>query len=532
LIEKGEDSFTEFKEEKVHPDDLAVETIAFANTIEKIGCVPILLKYIDDLEEKIDSIEDDFEKEMVEKKIQYMKETDIALVVCGEQNEIKKFKNLGLDIKTHRERMNKEDLSEKFKDYNNPFRLVFVCAMWLTGFDVQCLSTIYVDKPMKNHTLMQAIARANRVFKENPNGLIIDYVGIFRSLKNALAIYNPGDTAIDYPVIPKEKLIEKLKEMIDQTIIFCKGKGINVQDILKSEGFERVKRLDDAVDKILVNEDSKSKYISLSNNVRKFYKAILPDMQANKFRIYYELFSTIQNKIKSLDPEVDISEVKAKIEDLFDRSISIKDYFAGKSIYQNKRVDLRQIDFEKIRKRFVENKKNIETERLKNAVNRKINLMVILNKSRKELLERFQKLIEDYNSGAINVELFFKELMDLAKELNEEEKRHIKKGLSEEELALFDLIDKPDLKEKEEKQVKLAVKELLGKLKKEKLVLDWRKKQQARASVLVTIEEILDKNLPESYHKEIFQDKCQQVYQHIYDSYFGQGRSIYEGVVA
>lgn len=155
--------------------------------------------------------------------------------------------------------------------------------------------------------------------------------------------------------------------------------------------------------------------------------------------------------------------------------------------------------------------------------------MVILNKSRKELLERFQKLIEDYNFGAINVELFFIELMDLAKELNEEEKRHIKKGLSEEELALFDLIYKLDLKEKEEKQVKLAVKEVLGKLKKEKLVLDWRKKQQARASVLVTIEEILYKNLPESYNKEIFQDKYHQVFQHIYDSYFGQGRSIYEG---
>jgi len=132
------------------------------------------------------------------------------------------------------------------------------------------------------------------------------------------------------------------------------------------------KRLDDAVDKILVNEDSKSKYFSLSNNVRKFYKAILPDMQANKFRIYYELFSTIQNKIKSLDPEVDISEVKAKIEDLFDRSISIKDYVTGKSIYQNKKVDLSQIDFEKIRKRFVENKKHIETEKLKNAVRRSI----------------------------------------------------------------------------------------------------------------------------------------------------------------
>ena len=489
-------------------------------------------QYIKKLERKLEHIEDDFEREMIEKKIQYMKETDMAVVVCGEQNEIKKFKKLGLDIQKHRERMNKEDLDNKFKDANNPFRLVFVCAMWLTGFDVPSLSTIYVDKPMKNHTLMQAIARANRVFKDKPNGLIVDYIGIFRNLKNALAIYSPGDSVIDYPVVPKEKLIEKLKGIIEQMLEFCQNHEIDVQDILESQGFERVKKLDDAVDKILVSDDVKNQYISLANDIRKFYKAILPDLQADKFRGYYELFRAIQKKIYSLNPEVDISEVKEKLESLLDESIGVIDIHKEKEKYYKNKIDLSKIDFEKIRKKFFEGKKYIEAERLKNAVNRKINLMVILNKSRKELLEKFQKLIEDYNSGSINIELFFKELMDLAKELNEEEKRHVKQGLTEEELALFDLLYKDDLNEKDEKQVKMATKELLDKLKKEKLVLEWRKKQQARASVLVTIEEILDKNLPESYSKEIFQDKCQQVYQHIYDSYFGSGKSIYEVAVA
>ena len=489
-------------------------------------------RYIEDLEEKLENSKDDFEREMIEKKIQYMRETDMAVVVSGEQNEIGKFKKLGLDILTHRERINKEDLDEKFKDPKNPFRLVFVCAMWLTGFDVPSLSTIYVDKPMKNHTLMQAIARANRVFKDKPNGLIVDYIGIFRNLKNALAIYSPGDSEIDYPVVPKEKLIEKLQGIIEQMLEFCKNQGIDVEDIFESKGFERVKLLDDAVDKVLVSEEVKNQFISLANSIRKFYKAILPDIKADKFRKYYELFRAIQKKIYSLNPNVDISEVKEKLENLLDDSIGVIDINKEKEKYFKNKFDLSKIDFDKIRRRFFEGQKHIEAEKLKNAVSRKINLMAMLNKSRKELLEKFQKLIEEYNSGAINVEMFFKELMDLAQDLNEEEQRHVKHGLSEEELALFDLLYKDDLNEKDEKQVKIAAKELLFKLKKEKLVLEWRKKQQARAGVLVTIEEILDKNLPTTYGKEIFQEKCKQVYQHVYDSYFGSGKSIYEGVVA
>ena len=192
-------------------------------------------RYIEELEENLIHCEDDFEKEKIEKKIQYMQETDMAVVVCSEQNEISKFKKLGLDIKTHRERMNKEDMSNKFKDAKDPFRLVFVCAMWLTGFDVPSLSTIYVDKPMKNHTLMQAIARANRVFKDKPNGLIVDYIGIFKNLKNALAIYSPGDSVIDYPIVPKVKLLEKLQEIIEQMLGFCKGLDIDVPVIFESE---------------------------------------------------------------------------------------------------------------------------------------------------------------------------------------------------------------------------------------------------------------------------------------------------------
>jgi len=113
----------------------------------------------------------------------------MAVIVSQQQNEVEHFQEKGLDIGPHRVRMVKEDMETKFKDADDPFRLVFVCAMWLTGFDSPSVSTIYLDKPMKNHTLMQTIARANRVFKDKHNGLIVDYVGVFRNLEKALAIY-------------------------------------------------------------------------------------------------------------------------------------------------------------------------------------------------------------------------------------------------------------------------------------------------------------------------------------------------------
>ena len=113
----------------------------------------------------------------------------MAVVVSQGQNEIAEMKAKGLDILPHRKRIVEEDLDTKFKDPNDPFRIVFVCAMWMTGFDVPSCSTIYLDKPMRNHTLMQTIARANRVLGEKVNGLIVDYIGVFRDLQRALAIY-------------------------------------------------------------------------------------------------------------------------------------------------------------------------------------------------------------------------------------------------------------------------------------------------------------------------------------------------------
>lgn len=471
----------------------------------------------------------DAERQGLEEKSEFMRTTDMAVVVSQSQNEIEEFKKKGLDIATHRRRMVKENMETKFKDPKDPFRLVFLCAMWMTGFDVQNCSTIYLDKPMRNHTLMQTIARANRVYREKLNGLIVDYVGVFRDLQKALAIYGSasggGVKPGDLPVAQKAELLKELKKALAETTGFCAEHGIDPEKIRTASGFERVKLLDDAVDAILVNEETRRKYLSLADKVDRLFRAILPDPAANEFGRSRKVFVVIADTIRSYSPEVDISDVMQAVEDLLNQSVASEGYV----IEAEKQVDLSKIDFEALKKRFEKGRKHIEAEHLKNAISRKLAKMVRANRSRMDFLKKFQQMIEEYNAGSLNIEEFFTRLTAFAKSLNEEEKRAIAEQLSEEELALFDLLTKPDmhLSQKEEFQVKKAARELLQTLKKEKFVLDWRKRQQSRAAVRLAIERVLEEELPPIYTADIYQTKCNAVYQHVYESYFGEGRSIY-----
>lgn len=242
-------------------------------------------RHLADLKRKLKSCAP-AEREELAKNISYMEETDMAVVVSQSQNEIEDMKKKGLDFAPHRRRMFKEDLDEKFKDSNDPFRIVFVCAMWMTGFDVPDCSTIYLDKPMRNHTLMQTIARANRVFKNKPNGLIVDYAGVFRNLQKALAIYGSdsggGIKEGETPVLEKSVLVEELKKAIAQAGTFCSEHGVSLAEIQGAEGFDRVALLDNAVDNIIVNDETKQKFLLIAAKVISLYRAILPDPAADE----------------------------------------------------------------------------------------------------------------------------------------------------------------------------------------------------------------------------------------------------------
>jgi len=498
-------------------------------------------RYLDDLREQLRGYASDTPAwHLLQERIAYMQATDIAVVVSQSQNEIDDFRKKGLDILTHRRRMMQEDLETRFKKDSDPLRIVFVCAMWITGFDVPSLSTLYLDKPMRNHTLMQTIARANRVFGDKNNGLIVDYVGVFRDLQKALAIYGSatggGVKEGELPVQEKGELVIALRMVIEETSAFCREQGIDPQAIQSApaQDFKRAGMIQDAADVLVSNDETKKKFLSLAAVVARLYKAMLPDAAANEFTAMAALFVTLTREIRALEPEADIGDIMGGIEQLLDVSIASRGYVIRESsgpytTGSGSSIDLSQIDFDALKAHFERSRKHLEAEKLRGAIASKLKRMLQLNKSRVNYQERFQQMINDYNAGSANVELFFDELVKFVKDLNSEEQRHVAEQLSEEELAIFDLLTRPDLalSEKEQEQIKKVVRDLLATLKREKLVLDWRKKQQACAEVRLTVENALDSGLPASYTPTLYQRKCEEVFQHIYDSYFGQGQSIY-----
>jgi type I restriction enzyme R subunit len=471
-------------------------------------------------------------KETLVEKIALMESTDMAVVVSQGQNEIEDLKAKGLDIVPHRQRMLKEDLDEKFKDPDSSLRLVFVCSMWITGFDVPTCSTIYLDKPMRNHTLMQTIARANRVAPGKSAGLIVDYVGIFRNLQDALRIYAQPKQPGMMPIADKAALVADLQELLGEARSFCLTRGIQLAEMLAAEPAKRLPLLQSAVDVLIANEDTKKAWLQLANAVARTFRAILPDQAANAYAPEAVLIAYLGAMIKALMPQADITDIMADVEQLLNDSIATEGYRIGDTPKAEPLIDLSQIDFAELQKRFEEGKKATETEKLKSQIRKKLTVMVRENKERLNFLEKFQQLIDEYNASSHNLEAFFNDLLAFAQNLTKEEQRASREGLNEEELAIFDLLTNPEpkLTEKEKDEVKKVARELLQKLKTEKLtVIDWRLKMQARADVESTIWSYCRK-LPSPYTTDLKREKRAQTYAHIYENYFGAGKSVYQAV--
>jgi type I restriction enzyme R subunit len=378
---------------------------------------------------------------------------------------------------------------------------------------------------------MQTIARANRVWGDKQNGLIVDYVGIFRNLQKALAIYgtSQGGTGTgDTPIKDKAELVKQLQAAIAEATAFAQERGVDPASIRDATGFQREKLKDDAVANFVINDETRRRYLMLAGNIERLFKSLLPDPAANEFGTICKVFAVIAEKIRSDIPAADISGVMEDVAELLDNSIATEGYVIRPSATSANYIDLSQIDFDLLRKQFETGRKTTEAQKLRGKITLKLGQMVRLNKTRMNFLEEFQKMIDDYNSGAANIETFFARLMAFTKKLSDEEKRGIAEQLTEEELAIFDLLIKPQvtLTKTEERDVKKVAKDLLQTLKREKLVLDWKKRQATRADVRVTIDTVLDQ-LPRAYTPELYQHKCDLVYQHIFDSYSGQGSSLY-----
>jgi len=456
--------------------------------------------------------------------------TDMAVVVSPGQNEIEQMATLGINIVPHRKRMNEEKLDEKFKDTNDPLRLVFVCAMWLTGFDAPSCSTVYLDKPMRNHSLMQTIARANRVFPGKQSGLIVDYANVFSSLEKALAIYGKGSGGA-MPVRDKKALADELRYAVNDANMFCLEHGIALVEIeaMPTAYFTQAGAIQVAADRLMAPETIKRDFLALEALVSSLYRAVKPDPVAIEFAQRCGCLAAIAECIRTVSDPPDISHIMQGIQDLLDESIAAEPFKIRQTTSAYGQIDLSKINFEALRKRF-ENKKpsNTDVERLKAAVRAQLERMMRLNPTRADYLAKFQELIEGYNSGSRNIEEIFKELLALSQVLTEEQTRHVREHLSEEELTIFDILTRPapDLNTEEREEVKRVAHHLLEKLNK-LLVLGWRQKISTRARVKIEIENALDEGLPRAYTKELYETKCLAVFEHVYQSYQGEGKSVY-----
>ncbi len=373
-------------------------------------------------------------------RLDVIQTTDMALIVSSGQNEIDQMKRLGLDIAPHRKRMNDESLDEKFKEPTDPLRLVFVCAMWLTGFDAPSCSTVYLDKPMRNHTLMQTIARANRVFPGKHSGLIVDYANVFASLEQALAIYAIGQSGA-HPVRDKQQLVETLRQAMTEAVAFCRQHGVSLEEVERTTvgSLERLTKIVDAVECLISPDPLRKDFLAQERWVRTLFQSVKPDPSVLEFASRVACLTTIAETIRERTGEgpADISTVMADLNRLLDQSIAADGFHIGEGGKGYGTIDLSRIDFEALVKRFGKSKtKQIELEQLKAAIRAHLDKLIRLNRTRTDYLAKFEELIESYNAGSRNIDELFAELLALSRALNEEQQRHVRERLSEEELVI------------------------------------------------------------------------------------------------
>ncbi len=463
--------------------------------------------------------ENDFEQEKIREEIEKLEKIDMAVVVSQSQNEIADLEPFEIEMRPLRARIQNENLEEEFKKDDSNLKIVFVCAMWLTGFDVPTLSTLYLDKPLKNHTLMQAIARANRVSEGKTNGMIVDYIGVFKNVEKALALYAATKSGDDEIIKSKDELLKDLLNILKQTKEMLKGLKIDIEVLLKSPNEQKLLLIDKYANQILVDQKRKNEFLNLSADLYSAYKSVLPDPSAEDYYNEVTAIRIIASRIRDVGARsIDTSPVKRDLELLLDKSIRAGEYVVP---HYKRLKDLSALDVDALHEFFykIENK-NLQVEALRDDLEKKIIDMMKKNKIRAKFMDRLLAMLNVYNTGAHDIDQLFDDLVELAKELSEEEQRAVKENLTEEELAIFDLLQKDNLNPDEREKVKKIAKDLLAKLKHEKLVIDWREKEIARAGVKTTISDILYDSLPEpTYSKQDCDSKGVEIYNFVYEHY-------------
>ena len=465
--------------------------------------------------------------------LSYMNKVEMAVIISEENDEETKFAKQGLNISEHRAKMKAitqdgKDIEDRFKDPEDSLQLVFVCAMWLTGFDVKNLSTLYLDKPMKGHTLMQAIARANRVYPGKQAGIIVDYVNVFKYMKEALTDYATGDDGTEFPAKDIDQLIGYIDGTIGEVDSLLLSLNIDLDTIIAySNTLDKLDAYRSAYDTIVAKDDNKEKFKVILNILSNLYEASKPEIfEKNWSNDKFEPLVYLHRLLNHTIDDEKVASARHRMSQILDGSVrasqSIGEDSAQIMIKGTKAIDLSKIDVEELRQEIKSAKyKAIEINDLKEFIEKALKQMLTRNCTRIKFSERFKGIIDSYNAGGTENEEYYEELVKLLEELQKENERAYTEGLLDDELEIYDLlIAGKKLSKDDEIKVKLSAKNLYSKLMDNRsslLVIDWYKDEQPRAKLKHEVELSLNNDLPDSYDKAAFDSKVSLLMNHFVD---------------
>lgn len=463
-------------------------------------------------------------------KAAWLDETIIDIIISEAQNEVADFKEWKFDIIPHRARMKqgfetadgrRVDVESAFKDPDHPFRVAVVCAMWLTGFDVECLATLYLDKPMRAHTLMQAIARANRQFPGKDFGLIVDYNGMLKSLREALAKYALGDEGgADEIVAPLEERVKALCDAIEFTEAHLQSLSFDPRGLIGSKGFQRIQKIADAVEAIYTSDETRRRFEILARVVFSRFKALLVEPSALIYAERHDNLEAIYKKLGERRDTSDVSELLKVLRRIVNEAIATQ--APGEDQAKGITVDLSQIDMARLKDEFGRKVKRKATviEDIRKILEEKLAQMLARNPMRMNFEKTYHEIIAAYNADKdrASVEETFARLMNLTQNLDAEQRRAIELGLTEDQLALFDLLNKKSLSSNERELLKRESRELLADLQHLIAPLDrWTEKEQTQAEVETFILDHLYMALPDPlYSAEEKSRVANLIYRHVW----------------
>lgn len=485
--------------------------------LNKVTCVKMYNFVQEYWQDKIRTLEAENNPELSD-KIEWMKETEMCVVISQEQNEISTFQKWGLDIKPHREKIEKRKLDEEYKDSNSKFRIVFVCAMWLTGFDVKSLSCLYLDKPLKAHALMQTIARANRVAEGKTNGLIIDYIGIVKALEKALTDYtqNVNGTHRLLPTVDKEELTKRIREAIDKTKNILQG--VSLSQIIYAKGLVKLNFIKDAAEAVSRDQITKRTFKTYAEEIRKLIKYLNHDDVSDDVRNEAEAIDSILRELQKKRKPLDNTNLLVEIHNIINESVEVDD-----ATEHAPQMDISKIDFKLLSAEFKRVKhKNLLIKNLEDLVRDCIARLMSVNSHRADYYKRYMEIIAAYNleQDKTVIENTFMDLMELAKNLSDEEQRYVREGFdNDEELAIYDLLFSDRLDSPEIRKIKELAKDLLVKIKSCIASMDhWADREDSIATIRVMIRNILWDRIPDSMFNKLDSYK-DSIYEHIYTHY-------------